>query len=156
MQKYFQKRVQHWLDTVGKNIFNIRHHWCRFEFAPSRGQINAHILVVSDHNELLKDTMSKIGPITNMSKFIAEWVEKSFSMTAMMPDEPEMQANVTVLFEIEKETSNTNKNKEELKNDQKATTRSSAGKSSDKIPIKRKKDFNKNHPLNFLYCYDAV
>ena len=75
--------------------------------------------VVSDHNKLLKDAMKKIGPITNMSKFIADWVEKSFGMTAMMPDEPEIQANVTVLYEIEKETSNTSKNKEELNNDQK-------------------------------------
>ena len=40
-------------------------------------------------------------------------------MTAMMPDEPEIQANVAVLSEIEKETSNTSKIKEELKNDQK-------------------------------------
>lgn len=35
-----------WLDTVGKHIFNIRHHWCRFEFAPSRGQIHAHLLAI--------------------------------------------------------------------------------------------------------------
>ena len=45
VQKYFQKLVQHWLDTVGKDIFKINHHWCRIEFAPSRGQIHAHMLV---------------------------------------------------------------------------------------------------------------
>ena len=37
VQKYFQRRVQNWLDTVGKDIFKITHHWCRFEFAPIRG-----------------------------------------------------------------------------------------------------------------------
>ena len=72
VQKYFQRRVQNWLDTVGKDIFKIKHHWCRFEFAPSRGQIHEHMLVVLDHNKLLKSAMSKIGPINNMSKFIAE------------------------------------------------------------------------------------
>ena len=74
----------------------------------------------------------------------------------MMPDDPEIQANVTLLFDIEKEVTNANKNKEELKNYQKATTRSLAGKSSDKIPVKRKKEFNKNHPSKFLYCSDAA
>ena len=44
VQEYFQKRVQNWLDTVGKDIFKIKHHWCRFDFAPSRGQIHAHML----------------------------------------------------------------------------------------------------------------
>ena len=48
------------------------------------------MLVVTDHNKLLKDAMNKIGPITNMSKFIVEWVEKSFGMTATMPDEPDI------------------------------------------------------------------
>ena len=98
--------MQNWLDTVGKGIFKIKHHWFRFEFAPSRRQIHAHMLVVSDHNKLLKDAMKKIGPITNMSKFISEWVEKSFGMTAMMPDEPEIQANLTVLSDTEKKETN--------------------------------------------------
>ena len=102
MREYFQKWVQSWLDTVGKDIFKIKHHWYRFEFAPIRGQIHAHMLVVTDHNKLLKDAMSKISPITNISKFIAEWAEKSFVMTAMMPDEPKIQANITVLSDIEK------------------------------------------------------
>ena len=64
------------------------------------------MLVVSDYITLLKDAMSKIGPITNMSEFIAEWVEKSFGMTAMMPDEPVIHANVTFLSEAEKENPN--------------------------------------------------
>ena len=62
VQEYFQKRVQHWLDTVGKDIFKIKHHWCWFEFAPIRGQIHAHMLVVTDHNKLLKDSMKKLAP----------------------------------------------------------------------------------------------
>ena len=57
------------------------------------------MLVVTDHNKLLKDAMNKIGPITNMSEFIAEWVEKSFGMTEMMPPTPDntIQADVTIV-----------------------------------------------------------
>ena len=36
VQEYFQKRVQNWLYTVGKDIFKIKHHWCSFEFAQIR------------------------------------------------------------------------------------------------------------------------
>ena len=101
VQEYFQKRVQNWLDTVGRDIFKIKHHWCRFEFAPSRGQIHAHMLVITDHNKLLKEAMDKIGPMKNMSEFIAEWIEKSFGMTATMPtlSENEIRAHVNILFE---------------------------------------------------------
>ena len=38
----------------------------------------------------------------------------------------------------------------------KTKTRSTSEKSSDKIPVKRKRDFNKRHPSNFLYCSDSV
>ena len=62
VRKYFQRRVQNWLDTVVKDIFKIKHHWSRFEFAPSRGQIYAHMLVVSDYNKVLKAATSKMGP----------------------------------------------------------------------------------------------
>ena len=50
-----------------------------------------------------------------MSKFIAEWVEKSFGMTAMIPDEADIQANVTVISEIVKEGTNARKNGDKTK-----------------------------------------
>ena len=34
VQEYFQKRVELWLNTVGKQIFGIEHYWVRYEFAP--------------------------------------------------------------------------------------------------------------------------
>ena len=57
------------------------------------------MLVVTDHNKLLKDAMNKIGPITNMSEFIAEWVERSFGMAVMIPPTPDntIQADVTII-----------------------------------------------------------
>ena len=48
VQEYFQQRVKIWLKTVGKNVFKIKHHWLWYEFSPSRGQIHAHMLVISD------------------------------------------------------------------------------------------------------------
>ena len=47
VQEYFQLRVKTFLETVGKTIFGIDHYWVRFEFAPSRGQIHAHLLGIS-------------------------------------------------------------------------------------------------------------
>ena len=112
------------------------------------------MLIVSDHNKLLKDSIKRIGPITNMSKFIAEWVEKSFFMTAMMPDEPEIQANVTVLYEIEN-----------IKYQQKQRRTQKWSKSNNKIICwqiirqnyyQKKEEVQQNHPSNFLYCSNAV
>lgn len=48
VQEYFQKRVQEWMETVGKKVFKIKHYWGRFEFAPSRGQIHLHLLAIAD------------------------------------------------------------------------------------------------------------
>ena len=54
VQEYFQARVQIWLDTIGKHVFKIKHYWVRFEFAPSRGQIHAHMIVIADTQEMMK------------------------------------------------------------------------------------------------------
>ena len=46
VQEYFERKVQVFLETVRKNILKIEHYWVRFEFAPSRGQIHAHLLAI--------------------------------------------------------------------------------------------------------------
>ena len=46
IQEYFQKRTEIWLKTVGKAVFGIDHYWVRYEFAPGRGQIHAHLLAI--------------------------------------------------------------------------------------------------------------
>ena len=48
IQEYFQVRVQHWLKSIGAPIFGIKHWYLRYEFAPGRGQIHAHMLCISD------------------------------------------------------------------------------------------------------------
>jgi hypothetical protein len=38
-----------WLDTIGKIVLKNQHYLCHFEFAPSRGQIHAYLLLaISD------------------------------------------------------------------------------------------------------------
>ena len=54
VQEYFQQRVMAWLKTIGKIIFGIKHHWLRYEFAPGRGQIHAHMLAITDHMKQLR------------------------------------------------------------------------------------------------------
>ena len=85
VQEYFQKRVQNWLKTIGKKVFMIKHYWLRYEFAPSRGQIHTHMLVITDHNQFIQNTMDKFKDHTKMADALAGWMEQSFGMTACMP-----------------------------------------------------------------------
>ena len=63
VQEYFQERVKIWLSTIGAKVFHIKYYWLRYEFAPSRGQIHAHMLAIHDNPEVMKpyyrDTTSK-------------------------------------------------------------------------------------------------
>src|SRR5687767_3916891 len=54
VQEYFQERVKIWLSTIGTNVFHIKHYWLRYEFAPSRGQIHAHILAIHDNPTVME------------------------------------------------------------------------------------------------------
>jgi hypothetical protein len=48
IQEFFQLRVKAFLETVGRDILGIKYHWLRYEFAPSRGQVHAHMLAIAD------------------------------------------------------------------------------------------------------------
>ena len=85
VQEYFQMRVLKWLETVGRDVFRIKHHWLRFEFAPSRGQIHAHMLVISDYNAILSQAHKHIGHVSKQADFLAQWVKNSFNMTCDRP-----------------------------------------------------------------------
>ena len=71
----------------------IKHYWLRYQFAPSRGQIHAHMLVITDHNKFLQSAMDKFKDHTKMADVLSEWMEKSFGMTASMP----VDASVNVI-----------------------------------------------------------
>jgi hypothetical protein len=85
IQEYFQERTIRWLETVGKKLFGIKHYWIRFEFAPARGQIHAHLLAIPDnfniyklcHHDLKQDNGEE-----KRTKRLAEWAEAKFGLTA--------------------------------------------------------------------------
>ena len=81
VQEYFQARVETWLETVGKKVFGIKHYWVRYEFAPSRGQIHAHMLVITDHQGVFNKVFEMKNDKESQAAFLQQWVEKSFNMT---------------------------------------------------------------------------
>ena len=90
IQEYFQKRVEAWLETVGKEIFDIKHHWVRYEFAPGRGQIHAHMLAISNDNSIYRichDQMQEENGKENRAKLLSEWAEDKFGLVASVDED---------------------------------------------------------------------
>ena len=78
VQEYFQERVKLWLQTVGRKVFRIQHHWLHYEFTPSRGQIHAHMLVISDRKyiKILEDHI-EANPL-HKAAILSQWVKNPF------------------------------------------------------------------------------
>lgn len=81
IQEYFQERVKIWLETVGRKIFRIKHYWLRYEFAPSRGQIHAHMLVISDFRKVFDIAHTLNGNKALKARFLSFWAEKCLGLT---------------------------------------------------------------------------
>jgi hypothetical protein len=83
IQEYFQIRVKSWLATVGKTVFKITHYWLRFEFAPGRGQIHAHMLAIVDNKDLLREAyrLRSNGHTQLHAELLSRWVQDTFMMT---------------------------------------------------------------------------
>jgi hypothetical protein len=86
VQEYFQERVTAWLDTVGKNLLGIKHHWLRYEFAPSRGQIHAHMLAICDNKEVLKHCLALKYDKQKLALYLSSWLSDTLQMTATIND----------------------------------------------------------------------
>ena len=89
IQEYFQKRVEIWLQTVGKELFGIKHYWVRYEFAPGRGQIHAHLLAIPDKqtmkeicNAQSSSNHSQSGGVDSFGEALAAWASAKFGLTA--------------------------------------------------------------------------
>lgn len=87
VQEYFQERVQTWLDVVGKAIFGIQHYWVRYEFTPGRGQIHAHLLAITDQQNIYKlaHDAGKIddpSPGQSRAEILSNWASKKIGLTA--------------------------------------------------------------------------
>jgi hypothetical protein len=89
VQEFFQKRVLAWLNTVGKKVCKINHYWVRYEFAPGRGQIHAHLLAIAGNNTLEKLChldLKHSGP-EKRDERLSQWAEESFRMTACVDEQ---------------------------------------------------------------------
>jgi hypothetical protein len=82
IQEFFQKRVEVWLETVGKTVFDIKHHWVRFEFAPSRGQIHAHLLAICGDQSFNIALHQLRDDPASQAKFLENWSKRSYDYSA--------------------------------------------------------------------------
>ena len=82
VQEYFQERVKIWLSTIGANVFHIKHYWLRYEFAPSRGQIHAHMLAIHDNPKIMEPYYTNIGNKKKQEEFLFKWMTEELGMTA--------------------------------------------------------------------------
>ncbi len=87
IQEYFQKRVQVFLETVGEKILKIEHYWVRFEFAPSRGQIHAHLLAISPKTMMQQQYFENKKDTKKQANDLANWAKKMFGLTAYLQKE---------------------------------------------------------------------
>lgn len=90
VQEYFQERVKIWLETVGKKIFRIKHYWCRFEFAPGRGQIHTHLLAITDNKHIYEhayDLLQQDDGEQKRAEYLAKWAKNTFGLTASVGDD---------------------------------------------------------------------
>lgn len=86
VQEYFHVKVQAWIETVGKEIFGIKYHWLRYEFAPSRGQIHAHMLVICDNIDVQKNGHELKDKQDELAYYLSTWSHNSIGMTATVND----------------------------------------------------------------------
>ena len=78
IQEYFQARVKIWLETVGKDIFDIEHYWLRYEFAPGRGQIHCHLLAITKQKEMLKQYFSYGEDRDKQAEYLQTFLQNKF------------------------------------------------------------------------------
>ena len=82
VQEYFQERVKIWLSTIGTQVFHIKYYWLRYEFAPSRGQIHAHMLAIHKDPEVMKPYYTNTTNKKKQEEFLCQWMTKELGMTA--------------------------------------------------------------------------
>ena len=85
IQEYFQERVVTWLDTVGKAVFGIKHYWIRYEFAPGRGQIHAHLLAIPEDQSVYQAAHAlyrQENGEEERAKLFSNWARTKFNLTA--------------------------------------------------------------------------
>lgn len=88
VQEFFQIRLQHWIDTIGKQIFRIKHYYIRYEFAKGRGMIHAHILAITEDNGICVQfykTYVQDKDSIEATKLLSEYARNQLGLTADLP-----------------------------------------------------------------------
>ena len=86
-------RVKIWLSTIGAKVFHIKYYWLRYEFAPSRGQIPAHMLAIHDNPKLMEPYYGNIGNKEKQKEFLYKWMTEELGMTACFPETCQISEN---------------------------------------------------------------
>jgi len=89
VQEYFQEKTKDFLDTVAKGQFGIRHYWCRYEFAKSRGQIHAHLLAITGPKSPVGEINYKLHKLkkktVQQAAELEKWALKHYGLTGTHP-----------------------------------------------------------------------
>ena len=83
--EFFQKRLETWLSTVGKDVFKIKYHWGAYEFAPGRGMIHIHLLAIADNMEVMRSYYRLRAHKEKQLEYIARYAREELFMTAEHP-----------------------------------------------------------------------
>ena len=67
-------------------MFHIKYYWLRYEFAPSRGQIHAHMLAIHDNPKVMEPYYSNTTNKKEQVKFLHQWRTEELGMTASFPE----------------------------------------------------------------------
>ncbi len=86
VQEYFQERVRIWLETIGAKVFHIKYYWLRFEFAPSRGQIHAHMLALHNNPNVMQQYYNYSHDKEKQEEFLYKYMKEELGMTAWVPE----------------------------------------------------------------------
>ena len=86
VQEYSQERVKIWLATIGTKVIHIKHYWLRYEFAPSRGQIHAHMLAIHDNPNVMEPYYALSANKEKQEEFLYKWMNNDLGMTAWIPE----------------------------------------------------------------------
>jgi len=90
VQECFQERVRTWMQTVGRRVFGIKFYWIRYEFAPGRGQIHAHLLAITENQDIYSECYKDLKKNKNGNEVraqrLAAWTKAKFGLTASVED----------------------------------------------------------------------
>lgn len=87
VQELFQKRVELWLETVGKDVFEIQYYWGRYEFTKQRGQIHTHLLAITKYDPIQDVLFLHKNNKRKQAEMLQKFVQTKYLMTASIPQD---------------------------------------------------------------------